>query len=450
MSDADVSSPLGAAARTLCIPVRFHPPPSSALKRSVAFDSAAAAPPLRAPQAALPNGNDAAAAASLPQPRPSAPASSSSWLSSLDGVPDAASHTAAQQPAAPPYVSDCDGESVPPNAPLGSALTQHAWPIAVALLVVLLLVLAGAAGWVIWKRRRSGVNAATTGGAAQPPSQPVNAPASPLIMAPPPQSPPLALRDMRVPVGSPVAVAMSPLVGSPVVPATVAPARVVIPQERQPLLGRQQPTASPQPRGAHFAVKVPHAQTGATAHALPTPSPRTAAYRSSGVRDANVARLTGADDSAAGDESDESDGNDDRMVATRPIRMRTRQWSQRPQAWMAHAQQPPPPQRGPFPVPQRSPIESPAWHGADAAASILHPQQHQPPLVGTFGAAPDANSGDYDDDSGNNSDGDDHWVKAEQARRAYFASPQERAAQAMRLGPRAYSPDGTPMPAGRF
>jgi hypothetical protein len=50
-----------------------------------------------------------------------------------------------------------------------------------------------------------------------------------------------------------------------------------------------------------------------------------------------------------------------------------------------------------------------------------------------------AHYGDNDDDDG------DYWGPAERARRTYFASPEERAAQVMRLGPRAYSPDGTPM-----
>jgi hypothetical protein len=51
---------------------------------------------------------------------------------------------------------------------------------------------------------------------------------------------------------------------------------------------------------------------------------------------------------------------------------------------------------------------------------------------------------EHDDSLGDMSD--DYWANAERARQTYFASPQERAAQVMRLGPRAYSPDGTPMP----
>ena len=55
-------------------------------------------------------------------------------------------------------------------------------------------------------------------------------------------------------------------------------------------------------------------------------------------------------------------------------------------------------------------------------------------------------SGDDDDDS--LGDGvADYWADADRARQIYFASPEERAAQVVRLGPQAYSPDGTPMPA---
>nr|UMO79570.1 hypothetical protein [Pandoravirus aubagnensis] len=76
----------------------------------------------------------------------------------------------------------------------------------------------------------------------------------------------------------------------------------------------------------------------------------------------------------------------------------------------------------------------------NAGGDTMQLRQHPRP------ARPANDNGD-DDDNDSLIDGvADYWADAERARQTYFASPQERAAHAMSLGPRAYSPDGTPMP----
>lgn len=49
-------------------------------------------------------------------------------------------------------------------------------------------------------------------------------------------------------------------------------------------------------------------------------------------------------------------------------------------------------------------------------------------------------SDDYDDYD------DDPLERAEMARNSFYASPEDRVAQVRRMGPNAFSPDGTPMP----
>lgn len=461
-----IGSPTLPASRPLCIPVRFQPLGSMSSGARWMEGTGALA----------------AAASTLPLPLDDSGSSGGDDNYNLsmgarhetDGICAADIDVAAGSPV----VSSCADAALT----AASAPTARPWVWAVVGALLLVLVLCGGgAAWLAWQKRqraRSAGDALATGDAranvavpsvagASSGFAPTVAPMSPLPQAPAylVQDGPLTAQPLSMPLDPavqtgtalpapwPHAAAMAGHWTQPLPqPATPGFARSPA-QKQQQHQDRDQTIATVarqgQARGAYVMVERPPLRM----RNVTALSRRTAAY-SDDDDDYDV------DDDGGNNNVDEGESHTNSRHNARRVLTQSKGASHS-DSWTRRA----PPPRQMTASPQESHYDEDAmarsrllrrstWtRGADddvrpqgrgmdsngAGGDTMQLRQHLRP------ARPSDDNGDDDNDS--LIDGvADYWADAERARQTYFASPQERAAHAMSLGPRAYSPDGTPMP----
>ncbi|AJF98138.1 hypothetical protein TW95_gp1404 [Pandoravirus inopinatum] len=447
----DIGSSSLPAMRPLCIPVRFQPLGGTTTSRWMG------------------TGALAAAASTLPPPLPSYDEGSDPFdggiLSSGAGSAWACTpvdNVCAPEPATIAMTNDGSTQA---SGSTRLADKPWLWPLVVALVLALVL-LGGGAAWTTWQRhrRRQATAASST---VMPPQPDPNAlslspvatmPTVPTRLAPPMSSlfqasgpyDAAAPVPYGAPLVAPAAAAMEPyrVPQSPVQQQPQAPMSPLVqaPQQQQ---RQQQPQQQPiaqaaQARGTYVMVERP-------------------ALRMRNV--AVASRRRG--DSDEDDDYDDDDNNNNRgrdviesgrRAPVRPVASGPRggdAWTQRTFSRRPVAS----PQESQLDIARpviRQPTAPPSQrdgHGfpmgngtGQVHGTTMATRPHLGPLLpGNVGDGADGDSLADDDSLG---DGiADYWANAERARQTYFASPEERAAQVMRLGPQAYSPDGTPMPA---
>lgn len=426
------------ASRPLCIPVRFQPlgcVPSSARWMGG-------------------TGALAAAASALPSP-----------LDDDTGDASGTPMASVRYEMGDACVADAEASGGPPSAPppadaasTTSPSPAHRtwlWPVIGALVLVLVL-FGGGAAWMAWQKRQRAqtvggalVAASTRTGDALPGAvdAPLGTVPPPSVapMSPLPQASVYSAQDQSF-VGQPLSVPLDPSIHTGAAqPAPWAPAAGAAAQWSQPLaqpaifMGSptqqyQQPQQQQQQRyrGHTVAPAVGQGQARGTYVMVERPP----------LRMRNVTAATRRAATYSDDEDDDEDGgrdNSDRGNDRHNARRASAQSRgvSRSDSWTRRA---PSHARQMVASPQESHYgENPTAHSrgdVDGDAMRPHP-------AGPNGADNDRNDDDDDSLVGGVAD---YWADAERARQTYFASPQERAAHAMSLGPRAYSPDGTPMP----
>ncbi|QBZ80904.1 hypothetical protein pclt_cds_306 [Pandoravirus celtis] len=442
----DIGSSSLPAMRPLCIPVRFQPLGGTTTSRWMGTGAlAAAASTLPPPLPAYDEGNDPFDAGT--------PTPGSAWACApLDNV-------CAPEPAATTMSSDLLTQTAGSSR---LADRPWLWPLVVALVLALVL-LGGGAAWTTWQRHRRR-QAVAASGTAVPPQPDPNA-LSPAATMPtvstrfaPPMSP---LFQTSGPYD---ATAPAPY-GAPL----VAPAAVAMEPYRVPQSPVQQPPQAPASPLVHALQQQPQPQPQPIAQAAQARGTYVMVERPP-LRMRNVAvasRRRGDSDEDDDYDDDDNDSNNrgrdvvesGRRAPVRPVASGPRgggdAWTQRtfsrrpvasPQESHLDVARPII-RQPPAPSAQRDGHGFPLGNGAGQVhGTAMAARPHLGPLhPGNVGNGADGDSLADDDSLG---DGvADYWANAERARQTYFASPEERAAQVMRLGPQAYSPDGTPMPA---
>ncbi|BCU03621.1 hypothetical protein [Pandoravirus japonicus] len=454
----DIGSSSLPATRPLCIPVRFQPLGGTSASRWMG------------------TGALAAAASTLPPPLPACDERNSAGGDPFDTgaqVPPPAGNVWACAPADGACGTESTTMTAAAVAPYdgsvqaagSSRLTDRPWlwPLVVAL-VLALAILGGGAAWATWQRhRRQRQTVAASAAPASPHPDAIALPSSPALGIPagsavpaPPFSPLFQAADPYS-AATPVS-----YVARPMPPATVPePHQVPLAHTQQQ---QQQAPMSPFAQAPQRQQPPPHA----VAHAAQPQARGTyMMVERPPLRMRNVAtasRRHGDSDDDDDQSHDDDDAERGRRAPARPVASGPRggggsdAWSQRafarrpamsPQE--SHldpvrplvAHQPPRRPGGDqaFPMGGGGVVGRP--HEADVTERI-----HSGHRVGAGNNRGDEASGGADDD-GDDSLGDgvaDYWADADRARQIYFASPEERAAQVVRLGSQAYSPDGTPMP----
>lgn len=457
---SDIGSSSLPATRPLCIPVRFQPLGGATASRWMG------------------TGALAAAASTLPPPLPACDERNSAGGDPFDVgaqfTPPGASNVWACAPAdaarsAEPsttVAAPCDGSAQIAGS---SRLTDKPWlwPF-VVVLVLALAILGGGAAWATWQRHRRQRQIA----AATVPSQPdaIVLPLSPVLgvpagsAAPAPPLTPLAQATDPYSAATPVPYGAHPMPSMTASePHQVSRAQAQQQQQQPPMsplvqAPRQQPPHAPQQQ--QQPQQPPHAIAQA---AQPQARGTYMMVERPPLRMRNVAAAS----RRHGDSDDDDDqGRDtaesERRAPARSVASGPRvgsgggdAWSQRPFSRRAATS----PQESHLdaarPAVARQPLHRPggdqAFPMADGVVGRPH-EAHGRPYSGSRISVGNNRGGDasggVDDDDDSLGDGvADYWADADRARQIYFASPEERAAQVVRLGPQAYSPDGTPMPA---
>nr|UDO47729.1 DNA translocase ftsk domain [Pandoravirus massiliensis] len=426
------------ASRPLCIPVRFQPlggAPSASARWMGG------------------TGALAAAASTLPLPLDDNDDCKPSHSVRYSGNKGDASLQCAGAESAPSVTMTPLGDSDPCTTTTATATLASKswlWPV-VGALVLLLVLLGGGAAWVAWQKRQ---RACALGGAPEAASADkgsdtlqaiadVPAGTGPVPMSPLPQAPLYPTTSSSVLAAQPLSVPVDPTARPGALPPThwthslaqpVAPAFVGSPAQRPQYADQAATAGQGQARGTYVMVERPPLR----------------------IRNATAAARHNND---SGDDDDDEEYNtnkgSDHHQNGRSVAAQSRGVN-RNDSWTRRA---PPPRQipaspqeshyGETPAPRVEPSHPSAWargvgsdtHGRGLAGAragdVAQGRQHQRHLE----------HGDSHGDDDSLIDGiADYWADAERARQTYFASPQERAAHAMRLGPHAYSPDGTPMP----
>ncbi|AGO82392.1 hypothetical protein pdul_cds_365 [Pandoravirus dulcis] len=456
----DIGSSSLPATRPLCIPVRFQPLGGATASRWMGTGALAAAastlpPPLPACDERNSTGGDPFdMGGQVP------PSSGGVWACA---PADGACGTEPMTTAAAPY----DGSVQVAGS---SRLTDRPWlwPLVVAL-VLALAVLGGGAAWATWQRHRR-QRLITAAPAAPVPSQPdaIASPLSPVLGMPAGSAAP-------VPPLSPLFQATDPYsAATPVFYGAHSAPLMTVPEPHQASYAhtQQQPAPmSPLAQPPQQQQQPPHAQQQQQPpHAVAqTTQPQARGTYMMVERPPLRMRNVAAASRRHGDSDDDDDQSHDavesgRRAPARPVASGPRvgggggggdPWSQRAFS------------RRPMASPQESHLEAvrpvvarqpPHRLGCNQAFPVGNDVVGRPheadmtgrPHSGSRVGAGDNRGGEASGDDDDDSLGDgvaDYWADADRARQIYFASPEERAAQVVRLGPQAYSPDGTPMPA---
>ncbi|AGO83935.1 hypothetical protein psal_cds_317 [Pandoravirus salinus] len=445
-ADGDIGSSSLPAMRPLCIPVRFQPLGGATPSRWMGTGAlAAAASALPPPLPACDEGSDPFDRTTL-----SAGGSGSTWACApLD---DACG-------LEPPTAATTSGESGQVAGSSRLADRPWLWPLVVAL-VLALVILGGGAAWATWQKHRRRQAATASADTALPHQAAPNAlplspaPAMPMVQtrAAPPTSP-LFHSPYPYDAMAPLSYGAQPATSVAAVAPEPHQAPLSPTQQQQlqapasPLaqVPQQQPTAQvTQARGTYVMVERPPLR----------------------MRNVAVASRRHDDSDNDDDDDDDSDGQG-RGLGESGRRAPVRSVASGPRGGDAWVQR----------TFARRPVASPQESHRD----VVHPIIRQPPaptqrdglgsamgnargqIHGTTTARSARPPGEplhqghgnghvhsLADDDSLGEGVDDYWANAERARQSYFASPEERAAQVMRLGAQAYSPDGTPMPARSY
>nr|UMO78879.1 hypothetical protein [Pandoravirus belohorizontensis] len=452
----DIGSSSLPATRPLCIPVRFQPLGGGTASRWMG------------------TGALAAAASTLPPPLPACDERNSAGGDPFDmgaQVPQPAGNVWACAPAD----DACGTESTTAVAPYdGSAQVARPsrptdrpwlWPLVVALMLVL-AVLGGGAAWATWQRhRRQRQIVAAPAAPVSSQSDAIALPLSPVLGMPAQPTAPAPPLSPLFQAADPYSAATPASYGAhPVSPMTVpesyqmsrAHTQQQQQQQRQPPLSplvqapRQQP---PHPQQPHAVAQAAQPQARGTYMMVERPPLRMRNVATASRRHGD----SDDDDDQSHDDAESERRAPARSVASGPRGAGSDAWSQRAFS-RRPAMSPQESHLDPVrPLVAHQPLRRPGGgqafpmgngvggrpYEADATGRIH--SGHRVSVGNTRGG--DA-SGGVDDDDDSLGDGvADYWADADRARQIYFASPEERAAQVVRLGPQAYSPDGTPMPA---
>ncbi|WBR14418.1 Flil-like domain-containing protein [Pandoravirus kuranda] len=453
-----IGSPTLPVSRPLCIPVRFQP-----------LGGTTPGPRWVGGTGAL-----AAAASALPSPLDDDDDGRDDGrgmaVAARYGMTEACAPDAGNANVPPPTPAPVDGALTTP-----SAQTQRPWlwPIIGALVLVLVLC-GGGAAWIVWqKRQRAQASAVALAPADARASDAVpnggvtsngiatssllssssltTMPASPLLQSPvyTDRNEAFVAQPLSLPFGP---VSQAGLASSASWASTnTAGATTQWPQPSgQPAMSvlvgsprQQQHQQQQSHHGSHTMVKANGQGQARGTYVMVERPP---------LRMRNVTAATRRANAYSDDEEDEDDNRRDggNKNGHKNDRQSTRTQSRsasRGDLWTRRA----PPQFRQMPMsPQEShygenPAALPRRDADGYGNGRVQPQRHSHPAE-LIDKSDHVGGGDGDDEDSLIGGVADYWADAERARQTYFASPQERAAHAMNLGPHAYSPDGTPMP----